>query len=553
MCREGEKPGKEDTLLLIFVCLFFSFTFSLFSPYEIFLLNHNDFSFSFSDFWLITAAFSLVLLAVMLGIGICLRGRIKECYCVLAFSVTLCGYIQTMFLNGQMYSLVGDNIQWKQSTIVINASVWCSVFIGSFLICFLLRKHWKKIFTYLSAAIVIMQGVALLSLLFTQELKTEKNGYLSEKGMLEVSSEENVVFFIVDYFDGRYMDELLSEEEDFLNPLKGFTYFPNATSTYSRTYPSIPYLLTGEECFFDIQPEEYISSAYEKSIYWEDLVKQGIDIGLYTYEEYLADSAKTNVSNYVDEKLRPDWIEVIKCMMKMSAYRSAPYCLKSFFQYDADDINNRILRSNKEKIEKFHDADDEHFYNELLGGIMVTDADKVFRFYHLRSCHEDLSNPVPYGKRSLQIIYEYISQLQKLQVYDKTTIIITADHGYSGGGDTLDMPHGTAVPLMIVKPKSATEKEDLKISNAPVSHEDLLGTVLAGFECKEKAFPYTVFDFSEGENRERYYNYSALYSDEEGEVELRKYLVSGDARDWRNYHFTGNVWPIIYSFNRVSK
>lgn len=41
---------------------------------------------------------------------------------------------------------------------------------------------------------------------------------------------------------------------------------------------------------------------------------------------------------------------------------------------------------------------------------------------------------------------------------------------------------------MIVKSKSATEKEELKISTAPVSHEDLFGTVLAGFEYKGKLF-----------------------------------------------------------------
>lgn len=66
------------------------------------------------------------------------------------------------------------------------------------------------------------------------------------------------------------------------------------------------------------------------------------------------------------------------------------------------------------------------------------------------------------------------------------------------------------------------EQEECNISDAPVSQEDLLGIVLAGFDLKESAFSNTVFDFKENCNRERYY-------------------------------FTGNTWPIRYSLNRVSK
>ena len=37
-------------------------------------------------------------------------------------------------------------------------------------------------------------------------------------------------------------------------------------------------------------------------------------------------------------------------------------------------------------------------------------------------------------------------------LYEDATILIITDHGYSGGGDTLDMPHETAVPIFLVKP-----------------------------------------------------------------------------------------------------
>lgn len=547
------KNNRERRVLLFSVSFFFAFTLILFGPYEVFLLNNNDFSFGFIDIWQIIAIFATVVLIIVFGIGMILRGKFGEYYCILIFAGTLCGYFQTMFLNDEMYSLIGNNMGWRKSTVVLNLGIWIAIVAGCFALRFWVKKYWKKIICFISISLVLIQGTALLSLLLTKDLSVGDSGYLSEKGMLEVSSNENVIFFIVDYFDGTYMKELLDEDENYLEPLKGFTYFPNATSVHSRTFPSITYLLTGEKCYFDIPTKEYLNSAFERSVFWNKMVEQEVDIGLYTYGEYLGDAAKDDISNYVRARLEPDKIEVLKNMMKMSFYRSTPYIMKNYFVYDSDRINNLILGSDKEREGKFRNSDDELFYDKLQQGLYLTENNKTFRFFHLESCHADLTNPIPYGKFSLQIIYEYIRQLQELGIYDKTTIIIAADHGSSGGGETLDFPQKTAVPLIIVKPKDAKASEEFKISDAPVSQEDLLGTVLAGFDLKESAFSNTVFDFKDNCNRERYYYYSALYDDKKGEIELREYLVSGDAREAESYYFTGNTWPIRYSLNRVSK
>ncbi len=538
--------------LLVIVCFFCIFTIFLYAPYEIFLLNNSNFGFGFADIWIIIAFFAMIVYAVLFLLGFVLRGKVREYYCVLMFAGTLCVYIQTMFLNGEMYSLVGNNQNWKTSTVIVNALIWILIVVACFALRGYAKKYWEKIFSFLAVAIVLMQATGLLSLLLTQELEGGNSGYLSEEGMFELSSEENVVYFVVDYFDGTFMEAILSEDEAFLEPLTGFTYFPNATGTHSRTYPSLPYLLTGEKCYFDVTTKEYTDNAYANSTYWADLVEENVDIGLYTYGEYLGEAAKPDVSNYVSAKLKPDEKEVIKGMLKMSLYRSAPYCIKNVFQYDADKINNYILSSDKNQAGKFQNFEDNLFYENLQSGIRLTEEEKVFRLYHLGSCHLDLTNPLPHGKFSMEIVFEYIEQLKKLGIYDKTTIIITADHGSSGGGETLDLPQGTAVPLIIVKPKAAGE-EKLQVSDAPVCQEDLFATVLAGFDCQNDDFSEEVFDFEEGEVRERYYYYTALYSDEEGEVELREYVINGDAREEESYRFTGKSWPVLYSYNTVSR
>lgn len=549
------KQTINSYLPVLTVSFFFSFTLILYGAYEIFLLNSSNFSFGFADFWYMIAIFSFVIFMLAAVLGGALRGKWREFYCTALFGGTLCGYVQTMVLNGEMYSLTGNNVAWKSSTVVLNLVSWLVILAVCFLLHIKLKGEWKRLRLFFSLAIVLMQSVALVSLLFTKDLNTGEGGYLSETGMLEVSADENVVFFVVDYFDGVYMEELLEEDADYLEPLEGFTYFPNATSMYSRTFPSIPYLLTGEKFYFDTPTKEYLDSAYEKSAFWQDLVEQNVDIGLYTYEEYLGATAKEDISNYVNVRLKPDWKSVLRGMLKMSFYRSAPYCVKNVFRYDADRINNSILESNQdmEWVGRFQNGDDELFYEKLGEGLELTESEKTFRFYHLASCHTDLTNPIPNGKFSLEIIYEYIRQLKELGVYDKTTIIIAADHGRSGGGDTLDLPQKTAVPVMIVKPKAGNEGKELVVSEAPVSHTDLLGTILSGFGCEEEKFSHTVFDFEEGQDRERLYYYTALYSDQEGEIELREYRISGDARETENYQFTGKTWEIQHSLNKVRK
>ena len=112
------------------------------------------------------------------------------------------------------------------------------------------------------------------------------------------------------------------------------------------------------------------------------------------------------------------------------------------------------------------------------------------------------------------------------------------------------MPHRTAVPLFLVKPIGKVDKP-LSVSTAPIAQEDFIPTVLAGFEIETEE--KSIFEYEEGDRRERFYYYTALYSDEEGEVELREYKVVGDARNEENYEFTGNTWPVLESMNKVKQ
>ena len=62
----------------------------------------------------------------------------------------------------------------------------------------------------------------------------------------------------------------------------------------------------------------------------------------------------------------------------------------------------------------------------------------------------------------------------------------------------------------------------------------------------------TFKDFTEGEARDRFYDFIAYHNHLAGEIAVREYLIDGDAEDIANYHLTGNWWDVLYSVQPIS-
>ena len=401
--------------------LFLAFTILVFGPLEIFISNSSDFQFAFSDFWWMLVVFASGYLLISTVFIALLPDKLCEVITLFIFTFTLCCYMQTMFLNGKMQVLVGQEVVWETKTIVVNLFVWFCFFAIVFAGRYFLKDKGKKVIQFLSLSLVAVQFVALISLLFTTDVLYEKkNGYVSNENMLELSQGKNVIVFILDFFDGRTMNTILNEDEDFLEPLEGFTYYPNAISVHSRTYPSITYLLTGNMCYFDKKPQVYVNEAYEKSNFIPTLYENGIEVGLYTFPSYIGNSARTQMCNFVPEKLELRFAEVVRCCGKMVFYRDMPYVVKKRFEYDVSNINIRVVRDNVSDETGNNAALYQNFNDEWFAGMLTEDGlnigekDGCFRFYHLASVHADLSNPYPCAIRSFEIVYDYLIKMQEM-------------------------------------------------------------------------------------------------------------------------------------------
>ena len=257
---------------------FLVLSIAFFAPLEVYLGNIAEFTFSIQTIWWLLLLFSLLIVLIISFITMWLPDKLFRIVNSLIFAMGICCYIQTNFLNNQMSSLANDSVSYNKNTIIVNLIVWiliiCLVMVLPIIMSKLKKtKYIDYLSSFVSCALVLMQAVAFVTLLLSSNIGNYKKAvYLSSEGEYELSSGSNTIVFIIDTCDDeKYTEPIWERHPDLFVNLKGFTYYPNATSTYSRTFPSVPYLLTKETFYFDEPYYQYIDKAYENSDYLKDL------------------------------------------------------------------------------------------------------------------------------------------------------------------------------------------------------------------------------------------------------------------------------------------
>ena len=567
-----ERKGSGTILVYAACSLFFSLTVLFFGPMEVVLLNIRDFHFSFSNVWLFQLA-AAAALAAALACVLRLLPRGMGIYPAAALAgAGTAAWVQTMFLNGSMIVLTGEKMEVTSSQKTVNILIW-AVIIGLFVLFTHLfrKKNLKLVRTVLQAACCGLTAVQLIAFavlaLSTDTSVNSVSHHLSDEGEFVFGGGQNVIEIILDTADGEYVEEMLEHYPELRESLSGWTYYPNMTSKYSRTYPSITYMLSGAECRYDTEPAEYVNGAFRNSEYLRTISEHGTDIRVFSPDpEMIGEEGIRYVANGKstgNEIRNLDFVQLEKNLARIGLYKCMPYMLKDLFQYRLEIVNLSSFN-----FRPFRHYLDPYIYNAIRenGGVTVSpDYGDTFRFYHLWSTHpgaywdselkpaEELRD-YDVLRGSFRFIEEFIGALKKEGIYDSSLIIVTADHGMSGGDRTALERDRASCPLLMVKDPYSDTGRPMAVSKAPVSHDDLFETILEAYSCRT-AEPVgsgkKISDFAEGEDRVRIHYYTAL-DKRTNEVALLEYAIDGDATDFGNWRKTGKYWDILYSFNAVS-
>lgn len=479
-------------------------TLCLFGPLDLFFNNYEQIWFHFQDIIGGVAVVAAVIFLLATAVGTLLRGKLHSIYMALLFGGLLGLYVQGSFMNKNYGTLNGKSVDWSAYTGygVMNAIVWAvCLAVPLILMVVLKEKKMRPVMIFLACALMVMQGTSLV-VSYVNYPTVTKSATLTTDGIYTLSKKNNTVIFVVDTLDETYFQQLIKNHPEYKKELQGFVSYDNAMASGARTPVALPLILTGIPRTVKGTYAQYIDYAWKNETVFRDMKAAGYDSRVFTESHFVAPSAQNVVDNLkMSSSSVGNYPGLIKKLYKLTLYKYSPQFLKWRFWMYTGDFDKYM--SDNEYI-----VDDARLYKnyQKSGGFTYTGAEKCFRLYHLMGSHEQYNlradGTRSSGKTSLEeqtdgsfhILFTMMNDMKENGAYDKSNIIIMADHGDLGKAQH---------PACLYKPAGATHA--YSVSSAPVSSLDVPATIdsLAGGDVAKAGSGITITDNKVGEKRPR--------------------------------------------------
>ncbi len=561
---KDKRPYKKRLCISSAVIFAFVFTFCFYGPLETVAFSSTSLLYTYKDVLGCLAIFSAIIFLIFTPLLALIKGKIFNYISSFIFASTVAGYLQGVFLNGNLGALTGDAIDWAnyRTDFFVNILIWGFIFLAVWFILYLKRSMWRKSVIFVSIALVIMQIVPMIGIFAGAYQNISHIGeyfdeyQLSRKGMFNYSEKNNIFVFVLDRLDYDYIKEVQKHSPEFFNKLDGFTAYTNAISTYARTLPAYADLLNGYEgCAYDVPHDEYYTEGWENNNVniLAELKKLDYNVGLYTEMQNLFTDglyAKNYVDNLEGTKPPIDYITMLQKLMELSAYRFSPLAFKSFFWADTNYYNLGVYREKNITYENQPYYIDESLYVEDFSNSTVDNKSNCFKMYHFMGPHdphhltedgiksENTTSAREQTMGSFAILYKIFDRMKELGIYEDATIIITADHG-SAVSDYQPLKKATRIG-MYLKPSGKSDTP-LVYSNAQVSTKNLPSTIIKYAGGDYKAFGTPIDEVGTNDEIVRIY-YKSEMGSTHSEEKVHKYEIRGDASKFEN-------WKLVESFD----
>lgn len=497
--------GRKKTLIFAsIVNLFFVVTLLLHAPVESYIGGASDFWFTFSDLLpaiIVTALGTFVALEIL---DFLLPVQLTKFLSGLLFAFGFCSYIQVNFLNPDYGLLGAQEIDWSTLSNVayVYAAIWGVLLVLIPILCIITKGNLlTNAIKAIAGLLTVMQAVSLVALLVSNAslLQTKKDLTLTREEMFTVGEEEgSIAVFILDTMDNLYFQTALEAEPELESVFDGFTIFTNTTGSYSKTWGSVSYILSGIPYLNQTTYDEYCEAAYKDSKLFSTLRENGYDIRVFP------SLPEKHIIPYVDNAgerttIINDLPTLYAHFLKYVGFRTMPEIVKEELYVDAYVFNTlqALVGYNSQYL-----SDDPFFFSQLKEFGISTENKKTFRFYHLNGAHapfvmDENGNSVTSASSKQQnigvirILQYYFEQMKEKGVYDSTTIMILGDHSRYKNSES----------VFIVKPENS--RGAMKESKAPVCHEDVHNTLFDLANLPEVDYGLPAFKIAENEVRTR--------------------------------------------------
>lgn len=540
--------SKRNIFAAIILSFVGSFMLFIYEPITMYANNVNDFWFDLYTilgplvgiFFVAFIGVSLALIALGFILSKLKHPKIYNYTLVAAFACFLCAYVHGNFLAGMLPPLDGTTPNWGEFQPNLISILICVAIIVLAFVCFrkLKTDDIIKYSTFGTMAIFAILTISLITTITTTSVleKKEVIPSYSLANINTVSKNKNFMILLLDAVDSQNFNKIVESKTEYKATFKDFTYFPDTVSGYAFTRDSIPFILSNQWNTNEKQFQEYSTEAFDNSAFLAALKDQKYQRNLYS-EDIVWNSDKAfKIDNVISNSSLKEG-NFLKQEAKYILFKYLPWPLKRFSHIDSMDFS--LSRTD---VNDIYSCRNDVFYHQTLEQPLTTINDNYFQFVHLEGGHVPfnmdenvnlLDQEGTYEQKleaSMKIVQKYIQRLKDNDAYDKSVIVVMADHGYWHNGTNRQNP--------IFYIKGINEHGDsMKISDKQISHEDLN----VGFsELLERKKSTEIFQTIPAENRIRRYLYNG-FNEEEHMIE---YEQTGKAWDLSTFKPTGKEFNL---------
>lgn len=514
------------------LCLFFALTLTLFAATQMVCDNQEEFWFTWAQ-----------MAPGVVRVGLWVWGALTLLLAVLprrAFpwgqgvllGLGVAALLQGNGLNADYGALNGQAIAWGEYTVygLINTALWA----GILFICLSLRQ-WKRfgaLCVVLPCLLAVGEG-GWIAYRAAQAPTPQTETYLSQEGLYTVGTEENLLVLVLDSVDVDQFAQALAEDPDLSRRLEGFTWYRNAMGLSDPTKYGLPALLTGQAYTQPVDYAGFIAAAYADAPLYTMLAGDVWDARFFTDSRYVSLDAGV-VDNLAREELAVnDPAGLTRDLLRLCAFRYAPHFLKpQLWMY-----SNVFLPYAQAQGEPVYEVTDPAFDARLREEGLEATVERAFRLIHLTGMHPPYTMDADCQYQAqgvtaqeqmrgcLRLAEDYLEQLRALGVYDRSAVLILADHGT----ETVHRP------LLLLKRPGDTG--EMAVNDAPVSYADLPATYVALLTGAQAGTE--LWSIPQGQARTRLYYHE---SSRNNAFNLYEYSTQALSPSWEELIPTGRVF-----------
>lgn len=514
------------------LCLFFALTLTLFAATQMVCDNQEEFWFTWAQ-----------MAPGVVRVGLWVWGALTLLLAVLprrAFpwgqgvllGLGVAALLQGNGLNADYGALNGQAIAWGEYTVygLINTALWA----GILFICLSLRQ-WKRfgaLCVVLPCLLAVGEG-GWIAYRAAQAPTPQTETYLSQAGLYTVGTEENLLVLVLDSVDADQFAQALAEDPDLSRRLEGFTWYRNAMGLSDPTKYGLPALLTGQAYTQPVDYAGFIAAAYADAPLYTMLAGDVWDARFFTDSRYVSLDAGV-VDNLAREELAVnDPAGLTRDLLRLCTFRYAPHFLKpQLWMY-----SNVFLPYAQAQGEPVYEVTDPAFDARLREEGLEATVERAFRLIHLTGMHPPYTMDADCQYQAqgvtaqeqmrgcLRLAEDYLEQLRALGVYDRSAVLILADHGT----ETVHRP------LLLLKRPGDTG--EMAVNDAPVSYADLPATYVALLTGAQAGTE--LWSIPQGQARTRLYYHE---SSRNNAFNLYEYSTQALSPSWEELIPTGRVF-----------